>query len=85
MWNIKSKINKQNIKTDKYRKQNNSCQRGWDWAISEKGEGIKRYRLVVKKQSQDIKYSIGNIVNHVVITLYEARWVLEIFVKYMII
>ena len=49
MWNIKSKINKQNIKTDKYRKQNNSCQRGGDWAISEKGEGIKRYRLVVKK------------------------------------
>ena len=25
-----------------------------------------------------VKYSIGNIVNNIVITMYHARWVLEI-------
>ena len=26
----------------------------------------------------DVKYSIGNIVNNIVITMYGARWVLEL-------
>ena len=40
-----------------------------------KGEGIKKYKLVVTKQSWDIKYSTGNIVNNTEITVCGVRWV----------
>ena len=56
---------------------------GWE------GEGIRKYKLVITEQSQDVKYSIGHIVNNIVITTCGSRWVLEIWeghcVKYMII
>ena len=42
-----------------------------------KGEGIK-YKLVVTEWSQDVKYSIGNIVTNVLITMYGVRWVLDL-------
>lgn len=38
-----------------------------------KGEGAEKYRLVVTKQSQDVKYNIGNTVNSIVMTTYGAR------------
>ena len=38
----------------------------------------KKYKLVVTKQSQNVQYSVGNIVNNIVITMYGARWVHEI-------
>ena len=50
------------------------CQRG----LGGRGDEIKKYRLVLRKQSQGCKYSTGNIVNNIVITTYGARWVLEI-------
>ena len=46
--------------------------------MGEKGEGIKKYELVVIEQSQDVKYSKGNIVNDSVITMYNVRWVLDL-------
>ena len=59
-------------------------ERGWG-----AGEGIKKYRLTVTKQSRDVKYSIGNRVKSIVTTMYGARWLLEISgdhsVKYMIV
>ena len=43
-----------------------------------KGGGTEKYRLVVTKQSRDVKYGTGNIVSNNVITMYGARWVLDI-------
>ena len=53
---------------------------GWEGVerTGEKGEGIKKYELVVIEQSQDVKYSKGNIVNDSVITMYNVRWVLDL-------
>ena len=44
--------------------------------MGDKGEGIK-HKLVVTKQSRDVKYGIAPIVNNTVITKCGARWVLE--------
>ena len=52
-----------------YREQTDSCQIGGDWGLGAKDEEIKKYRLVVMKQSRDIKFSIGNIVDYIVITM----------------
>ena len=46
--------------------------------LREKDEEIKKYKLVVTKSSWDVKDSIGNMVNNIVITMYGARGVLEI-------
>ena len=46
--------------------------------MGEKGEGIKKYELMVTKQSWDVKYRVRNIDNHIVIIVYGARWVLEL-------
>ena len=45
----------------------------------DKDEEIKRYKLVVPKQSWDVKYSIENIVYNTAITMYGVRWVLKLF------
>lgn len=46
-------------------KQTGGVKKGW-WqsvgGLSEKSKGIKKYRSALRKQSQDIKYSTGNIV-----------------------
>ena len=42
-----------------------------------KGEGIKQHKLVVLKYSV-VTHNIGRIVNNIVLTMYVARWVLEI-------
>lgn len=41
------------------------------WGLGKKGGEIKRYKLVVKGQSQKCKF-IWSIVNNVVITMYGA-------------
>lgn len=45
--------------------------------------------MVVTTQSGDVKYSTRNVVTTVAITVYGARWEIEIsgdhFVKYMVI
>ena len=48
------------------------------WGLNEKGKGIKKYRLVVTKICTEVKYSVGNAVSNIVVTMYGARWVLEI-------
>ena len=60
--------------------------------MGEKGEGIKKYRLVLlstnlrQNSHGDIKYSRGKIVSNSLMTTHGARWVLKIlehFVEYM--
>ena len=46
--------------------------------LNGKGEGIKNYNLAVTKYSQKVKYSIRNIVDNIVITIYSARWTLGV-------
>ena len=57
--------------------------------IGEKVEGIEKCNLVVQNSHGDVRYSIGNIANNIVITVYDASGVLDIwedhFVKYMIV
>ena len=36
----------------------------------EKGGGIKEYMLALQSSHRDVKYSIGHIVNNVVITVH---------------
>ena len=50
--------------------------RGVGW-LGERSEGIRKYKLVATKQSQDVEYSIGSIVNIIVMAVYIARWVPE--------
>ena len=45
------------------------------WRMGKKGEGIKKYKLVVTEYHEDVKSSLGNIVNNIVITMYGVRWV----------
>ena len=44
------------------------------WGRGEKGEGIKKYKLVVIHG--DVKYKIGNMVSIIVITMHSVRQVL---------
>ena len=41
--------------------------------LGEKGEGIKKYKLTVTNSQEDVKYSMENIVNNIVITTYGVR------------
>ena len=43
--------------------------------VCKNGEGIKKYRLVVTTSLGGVHFSIGNIVNSVIVTMYVARWV----------
>ena len=46
--------------------------------VSEKGEGIREYRLVVTNSHGEVQYSTGNTVGNVVITVYGVRWGLDL-------
>lgn len=46
--------------------------------LVQKGEGIKKWNLVVTNSHRDIKKSMGNITNIIVITMYDTVWELEI-------
>ena len=43
-----------------------------------KGKGIKKGKLVATNSHRIVKYSIGNVVNNVVMTVHGARWVLDL-------
>ena len=45
--------------------------------LGEKCEEIE-YRLVVTKESWDVKHSMGYIVSNIITTLHSSRWALEI-------
>ena len=78
MWNLKNNINKQNKNRliDTVNRLMVPEGRGLG-RLGAKGEGIERYRQLQNSHG-DVKYSIGNIINNVVITMYDAQWVLEI-------
>ena len=82
-------MNKQNRKT--HDTENRATVARWEkgWGLDEKCEVIKKYKLVVTDSHEEIKYSTGNIVSLIVITVYAASWILQIsqghFVKYTIV
>lgn len=43
-----------------------------------------KYKLVITKQSRDVKYSIGTIVNNIAIITHGVRWVLDLSGDYFI-
>ena len=50
---------------------------------------LRHTNWYLKNSNGDKKYSIGNVINNIVVTMDSARWVLEIlgdrFIKYMIV
>ena len=62
--NLKNKVNEQAEwkQTHRYKEHFDGCLMGrWLGGDGEKGEGIKKYTLVVTEWSWGVKYSIGNI------------------------
>ena len=43
-----------------------------------KVEGLRSTHWLLQNSHGDVKYSIGNTVNNILMTTYGARWVLEI-------
>ena len=46
--------------------------------LGEKVKGLRRTNWQLQNSHRDVNYSIENVVNNTVITVYGARWVLEI-------
>jgi len=68
--------NKKQRQTHKYRGQTEGCQERWGEDGQKWVEGSGRYRLLVTEgvSHGDKRYSIGNIVSGIRITLYGDRW-----------
>ena len=88
MWNLKNKVHRQN--RNKPMDTENRLKVA-DWrrcgGLGEKGEGIKKHKLVVTKQLQNSHgevNSIENIVNGIIITVHGAQWVLELVGKHFL-
>lgn len=47
-------------------------------AVGETGEGVKRYKPSIIKQAPGDAYSIKNMANNTVISLYRERWLLDL-------
>ena len=43
--------------------------------MGKKDEGIEKYKFVVTIYHGDVKYSIGNKVSNIVVTMCGVRWV----------
>ena len=39
---------------------------------------LRRTECLLQNSHGDVKYSVGDVVNNIVITMYGARWVLKI-------
>ena len=46
--------------------------------LGKKGKRIQQQKSVVTKQSQGLKYKIGNIANNIIVTMYGFGWVFEL-------
>ena len=57
----------------RYRKHFDGCQMGGCWQDSEKGEGIKTYDWWLQNSHGKVKYSIENIVNNILISMYGVK------------
>lgn len=44
--------------------------------VGEKGKGIRKCIVVVRKESQDVKHSVGNVVDHC--SNYSVRLVMDL-------
>ena len=79
MRNLKSKINKQNRNrlTDT---ENRLITARWEGfgRLGETGAGIRGTNWQLQNSHEDVRYSIGNVVNNIVITKYGASLLLEI-------
>ena len=53
-----------------------SCPRGGE--LGEKVERLRNTNGYLQSSHRDVRYSRGNIFNNIVMTMYGARWVLEI-------
>ena len=78
MWNLKNKTNKIETHTENILKvtDGRGVLRG-PVKDMKNGEEIKKYKLVVINSNRHIKYSIKNIVDNIVITMY-VRGVLDL-------
>ena len=78
MWNLKNKIIEQNSKLQ-IQMTNWWLPGREDWWDGCKGVGVKMYRLsYIKTAMGGVKYSIGNIVHSLVITVCGVRWMLDL-------
>ena len=49
------------------------------WECTKQVKGIKKYKLpVIKNSQEDVQYSIGNVINNIVIALYGIRCILDL-------
>lgn len=87
MWNLKNKTNEQASKqtqtqkqTHKHRQQTGGCHRGGGQGMGELGGRDKVVQTsCYKKISHKVeRYSMGNIVNNIIITLCGDRWQLHL-------
>lgn len=47
--------------------------------LGEEGDVIKKYRLAATKSHRNVKHSIGDIVTNIVINMFGARWILDLW------
>ena len=72
-------MNKQNRKRQRYREQTEGCH--WEeglvigWKMV---KGLISTNRQLQNSHWDVNYSTGNIVNYIVVTMYGARWILEL-------
>ena len=70
MWNLKNTINRQNRQINRYREQTDGCQSGRGLgAWTKKVKGLRSTDGRLQNGQGDGKYSIGNIVNNIEITM----------------
>ena len=77
----KNKINEQaeQKQTHKYREHFDGCQAEGglaEWA--KKVNGLRNTYLLLQNSHADVKYSIGNIINNILITMHGVRQVLDL-------
>ena len=80
MWNLKNKVNKLIDTKNKLMIANGR----WSPMAEGLGERVKKVNELrstnwqLQNSHRDVKYSTGNMVNNIVITMCGARWVLDL-------
>ena len=81
MESKKDKINQQTKQkqTHRYREKTDGCQMEGglgNWVKNVKG--LRSTNWLLQNNHRDVRYSIGNVVNNTVITMYGATWLLDL-------
>ena len=63
--------------THRYGEKIDSCQMRGSWWDGRKKKGLAVQIASQKNRHADVKYSIGNIVNNIVRTMNDVRWVFD--------